>query len=260
MKQLAPIIMGSDKDFDFCQKIAASFARFSIPHEYRVASAHKHPSYLLGMLREYDSMPDTSVVYIACAGRQKALAPTIAANTPNPVVSCSPDKESREDIMSSLNMPTGVTFTTVLHPESVGIEVAKLMGQQDAALRAQVEKYLRGLKEEIEAADRRVRRLDSRYYEEAAAHFGDGFHSCIVIRGKYAPAHLEYFMPHTGADFDRYSVPPMERDEVLKKMRERQKKKAVVLDAKGEGWPEEFYILDTDALVELKTAGSGSSI
>lgn len=43
MKNFVKIIMGSEKDFEFCKKIAEVLEKFTISYHYRVRSAHKKP-------------------------------------------------------------------------------------------------------------------------------------------------------------------------------------------------------------------------
>lgn len=64
-----PIIMGSESDLDHAKKIAAGLDSWKIGHDYRIASAHRHPEYVLRIIEEYDKNSELSVVYIAVAGR-----------------------------------------------------------------------------------------------------------------------------------------------------------------------------------------------
>ena len=70
---LVPIIMGSKSDLKHGQEIAAELAKFSIASEIRVASAHKAPQYVLGLLADYEADPQPKV-YITVAGRSNALS------------------------------------------------------------------------------------------------------------------------------------------------------------------------------------------
>ncbi|MHB1868643.1 MAG: AIR carboxylase family protein, partial [Nitrososphaerales archaeon] len=42
--------MGSKSDMEFCQKIQTALSGYSIPVDLRIASAHRTPEYLLGIL------------------------------------------------------------------------------------------------------------------------------------------------------------------------------------------------------------------
>ena len=157
MRKLVPIIMGSEGDVEFCKKIIPSIEKFDIKYEIRIASVNKHSEYLLDMVREYDGKKNTLIVYVAVAGRQHALAPTLAANTTNPVIACYPDNKANEDILSSLHTPTGVTIYPVLYPETVGLSIAKIMSLSNPVLKIEVSNYLEALKNSIEESDKRLR-------------------------------------------------------------------------------------------------------
>ncbi len=70
---LVPIILGSKADLDHARAITSVLAAFGIPHEIRIASAHKATRYLLDLLpsmRRVDASSSTS--------------PSRAAPTPSP--------------------------------------------------------------------------------------------------------------------------------------------------------------------------------
>ncbi|MFX1519729.1 MAG: 5-(carboxyamino)imidazole ribonucleotide mutase [Promethearchaeota archaeon] len=156
-EKLAKIIMGSERDFDFCKKIGVVLELFKIPHEYRVASAHKTPNKVLEIMNE--DKEDVNLVYITVAGRSNALSGFIDANTYRPVIACPPysDKFAGADIFSSLRMPSGSGLATVLEPEAAAILAAKILAIGDKELAQQIEDYQKELKEKIYNADKAVR-------------------------------------------------------------------------------------------------------
>ena len=103
MTGTAIIIMGSERDLDFCRQIAKYLKELSIEYEFRVASAHKTPLQVLEILKEFD---DKEVVYITVAGRSNALSAFVDSSTIKPVIACPPysDKYSGADIFSSLRV------------------------------------------------------------------------------------------------------------------------------------------------------------
>lgn len=81
------------------------------------------------------------------------------ANTLNPVIASPPisDKFAGMDILSSINMPSGVAPMLVLYEENAALAVAKIVALFDDNVRRKVEEYQRKKKEEIEKADEVVR-------------------------------------------------------------------------------------------------------
>jgi phosphoribosylaminoimidazole carboxylase PurE protein len=156
-KKLVKIIMGSERDFEFCKKIGAVFEVYGIPYEYRVASAHKTPNKVLEIMNE--DKEDVNLVYITVAGRSNALSGFIDANTYRPVIACPPysDKFAGADIFSSLRMPSGSGLATVLEPEAAAILAAKILAVGDTELARTIESYQKELKEKLYKADEAVR-------------------------------------------------------------------------------------------------------
>lgn len=152
------ILMGSEKDFDFCRQIASHLKAFDLTYEFRVASAHKTPEKVLDILREYE---DENVVYITVAGRSNALSAFVDANTIKPVIACPPysEKFGGADIYSSLRVPSGVGSVVTIEPESAAIAAAKIFALEDADLAKRLRNYQKQTKQEIEKADASVKEL-----------------------------------------------------------------------------------------------------
>jgi 5-(carboxyamino)imidazole ribonucleotide mutase len=158
MKDFVKIIMGSEKDFEFCKKIGRTLDKFEIPYEYRIGSAHKTPEKVLKILNE--DQKDLNLVYITVAGRSNALSAFVDYNTPWPVIACPPysDKYGGVDIFSSLRTPSGSGLLTVLEPEAAVIASAKIFGVKDKDLAKKVEKFQNELKEKISKAEIEVKK------------------------------------------------------------------------------------------------------
>lgn len=58
MSKLVPVIMGSKSDdgSEHNQKLYKALEKYGLPFERRVASAHKHPEYLLRILQDDKSL------------------------------------------------------------------------------------------------------------------------------------------------------------------------------------------------------------
>lgn len=141
------IIMGSKADLEHCQKIGRVLERFGIAYSYRIASAHKTPEKVLGIVREYEE----EAIFITVAGRSNALSGFIDANVKRPVIACPPYNEV--DIFSSLRMPSGVAPLVVLEPEGAAVAAAKILALQEKSLEEKIEAYQREKREEIERSD-----------------------------------------------------------------------------------------------------------
>ena len=153
------IIMGSERDLEFCREIAKHLKELGVEHEFRVASAHKTPDKVLAVLKEFEK---DNVVYVTVAGRSNALSAFVDGNTSKPVVACPPysDKFGGTDIFSSLRVPSGIGSVLTIEPEGAAIAAAKILALSDADLEMRVQNYQLAKKLEIEKANDRVRKLE----------------------------------------------------------------------------------------------------
>jgi len=152
------IIMGSDRDLDFCREIGKYLKLLGVDYEFRVASAHKTPEKVLEILR---SLEAEKVVYITVAGRSNALSGFVDANTSKPVIACPPysQKFNGADIFSSLRMPSGVGCTVIVEPEGAAIAAAKVFALENKELEERVRDYQSSKKRDVENADETVKKL-----------------------------------------------------------------------------------------------------
>ncbi|MEM4244249.1 MAG: AIR carboxylase family protein [Candidatus Bathyarchaeia archaeon] len=153
----AVILMGSEKDLEFCREIAKVLKIFGISYDFRVASAHKTPEKVLEILREYEK---EKIVYITVAGRSNALSAFVDAHTSKPVIACPPysEKFGGTDIYSSLRVPSGIGSVVTIEPEGAAVAAAKILAVEDEALEKRVKEYQLGKKREIEKANETVKK------------------------------------------------------------------------------------------------------
>ncbi|MCL6577832.1 MAG: AIR carboxylase family protein [Candidatus Bathyarchaeota archaeon] len=158
MKGKVVVLMGSERDVEFCREIAKTLKALGVEYEFRVASAHKTPLKVLEILKEYEK---ERVVYVTVAGRSNALSAFVDANTAKPVIACPPysDKFAGVDIYSSLRVPSGVGSVVTVEPEGAAIAAAKIFALEDKELAKQVSEYQSAKKGEIEKADKSVKKL-----------------------------------------------------------------------------------------------------
>jgi 5-(carboxyamino)imidazole ribonucleotide mutase len=154
----AIILMGSERDLEFCSGIAKYLKLLGVEYAFRVASAHKTPEQALAILKEFEK---EKVVYITVAGRSNALSAFVDANTVKPVIACPPysEKYGGADIYSSLRVPSGIGSTVTIEPEGAAIAVAKIFAVEDADLQKRVSKYQFEKKKDLEKADEAVKKL-----------------------------------------------------------------------------------------------------
>jgi 5-(carboxyamino)imidazole ribonucleotide mutase len=158
MKGKAVILMGSERDLEFCREIARYLKALKLDYVFRVASAHKTPEKVLEVLKEFEK---EKVVYITVAGRSNALSAFVDANTVKPVIACPPysEKFGGVDVYSSLRVPSGIGSVVTVEPEGAAIVVAKIFAVEDADLAKRVREYQLAKKREIEKADKSVKKL-----------------------------------------------------------------------------------------------------
>lgn len=158
MKGKVIIIMGSERDLDFCNEIAKHLKSLGLEYLLRVGSAHKTPEKVLKIIKEYEKQ---KVVYVTVAGRSNALSAFVDANTTKPVIACPPysEKYCGADIYSSLRVPSGVASVVTIEPEGAALAAAKMLAVQDEELEKRIGDYQQSKKRDIEKADESTRKM-----------------------------------------------------------------------------------------------------
>jgi 5-(carboxyamino)imidazole ribonucleotide mutase len=154
----AIIIMGSERDLEFCREIAKHLKILGVDYEFRVASAHKTPEKVLAILKEFEG---EKIIYITVAGRSNALSAFVDANTSKPVIACPPysEKFAGADIFSSLRVPSGIGSLVTIEPEGAAIAAAKILALESKDLEKRVKDYQSAKKKAIEKANVDVKKL-----------------------------------------------------------------------------------------------------
>src|SRR4030065_2572113 len=129
MKGKADIIMGSERDLEFCREIAKYLKALGVDFEFRVASAHKTPEKVLAILTEFEK---EKIVYVTVAGRSNALSGFVDANTSKPVTAWPPysEKFGGADIYSSLRVPSGIGSGVIVSPRGGTIAGRRIPGPE----------------------------------------------------------------------------------------------------------------------------------
>jgi len=106
--------MGSKSDWETMRHTDETLARFDVPHECRVLSAHRTPR----QTAEYASQAEGRgiEVMIAAAGGAAHLAGVVAAHTTLPVLGVpmeSPSLHGMDSLLSTVQMPAGIPVGTL---------------------------------------------------------------------------------------------------------------------------------------------------
>jgi 5-(carboxyamino)imidazole ribonucleotide mutase len=154
----AVVLMGSEKDLEFCREITKHLKALGVEYVFRVASAHKTPEQVLKILKEFEK---EKIVYVTIAGRSNALSAFVDANTSKPVIACPPysEKFGGADIYSSLRVPSGIGSLVTVEPEGAAIAAAKIFALEDKELEKRVKDYQSAKKKELEKANDAVKKL-----------------------------------------------------------------------------------------------------
>ena len=121
------IIMGSESDRGWAEKITTKLDKYKIEYSINVASAHKQPLEVLEIINS--NADKKGVVYITIAGRSNALSGFVAANSDKPVIACPPFKDKIDmlvNIHSTLQMPSNAPVLTVLDPGNCALAVQRI--------------------------------------------------------------------------------------------------------------------------------------
>ena len=155
---IVAILMGSESDLPFVDKITATLDKLGVAYQCRVASAHKSARYLLDLLAEYESSGQVGV-YITVAGRSNALSGMADANVAAPVIACPPysDRYAGADLYSSLRMPSGVAPAVVLDPGGAALVAAKILALADPDLRRRIVRLQRAQTQKLIDTDLEIR-------------------------------------------------------------------------------------------------------
>jgi 5-(carboxyamino)imidazole ribonucleotide mutase len=155
-KPLVGVIMGSQSDWDTMRQAADILARFDVPHERQVVSAHRTPAWMA----EYAS---TAVsrgleVIVAGAGGAAHLPGMVAAHTVLPVIGVpvqSAALNGLDSLLSIVQMPKGVPVATVAigapGATNAGLLAVAILATSRPELRTRLQAY----RDEIAAAVRR---------------------------------------------------------------------------------------------------------
>jgi 5-(carboxyamino)imidazole ribonucleotide mutase len=146
MTPIVSIIMGSKSDWDIMRHAAETLAKFDVPHEAQIVSAHRTPAWLM----EFATMAESRgvKVIIAGAGGAAHLPGMTAAQTNQPVLGVPVESaalKGMDSLLSIVQMPAGVPVATLAIGKAGAINAALLAVQilalNDDALREKLSKF-----------------------------------------------------------------------------------------------------------------------
>ena len=147
------IVMGSDSDFPVMSEAGKTLAKFGIPFEMEVLSAHRTPA----RAHEYAT---TAVkrglkVVIAAAGAAAHLAGVMAANTTLPVIGVplgSSSLQGLDALLATVQMPGGIPVATMAIDKAGAVNAAIFAAEILALGDAEIARRLVAHKEELAKA------------------------------------------------------------------------------------------------------------
>jgi 5-(carboxyamino)imidazole ribonucleotide mutase len=148
-RPLVAVIMGSKSDWDTMRHTSEMLARFEIPHECRVLSAHRTPR----ETAEYAGKAEQRgiEVVIAAAGGAAHLAGVIAGHTLLPVLGVPIESQSLkglDSLLATVQMPGGIPVGTLAIGKPGAVNAALLAAAILAASRPELREKLRQFRQE----------------------------------------------------------------------------------------------------------------
>jgi 5-(carboxyamino)imidazole ribonucleotide mutase len=150
------IAMGSDSDWPTMRAAAEMLARFDVPYEARVLSAHRTPR---AMLDWGQAAAGRGIrVVIAGAGGAAHLPGMLAAATTLPVIGVPvvlKTLDGMDSLLSIVQMPTGVPVATVAigNAANAGLLAVRILGSSDPRLAVALAGYAEELAQQVAAKD-----------------------------------------------------------------------------------------------------------
>jgi 5-(carboxyamino)imidazole ribonucleotide mutase len=152
------IMMGSDSDLPVMQEAADILAKFGVPYEIRISSAHRSPVRTMALASEAAGRGIR--VIIAGAGMAAHLAGVVAAKTTLPVIGVPMSGGALNGVdalYSTVQMPAGIPVATMAigkaGAKNAGIFAVQVLALTDARLEAALGLYRREMDREVEAKD-----------------------------------------------------------------------------------------------------------
>ncbi len=151
------VILGSKSDLPIADKCRGILEKFEVSFEIRVASAHRAPKYLEGIVDNAES--EGCKVFIGMAGVAAALPGVIASMTSRPVIGvpCG-GKVPLDSLLSIVQMPPGMPVATVGvdRGDNAGALAIQILACSDSKLAEAYDKFRTEMTEKVISDDNSI--------------------------------------------------------------------------------------------------------
>lgn len=146
---LVAVIMGSKSDWETMRHAVDMLARFGVPHEYSIVSAHRTPQHMAEFASSAESRGIE--VIVAGAGGAAHLPGMVAAHTLLPVLGVPVESHAlkgMDSLLSIAQMPGGIPVGTLAIGKAGAVNAALLAIAILANSRTNLREKLRTFREE----------------------------------------------------------------------------------------------------------------
>jgi 5-(carboxyamino)imidazole ribonucleotide mutase len=152
------IMMGSDSDLQVMQEAADILAKFGVPYEIRISSAHRSPVRTMTLASEAAGRGIR--IIIAGAGMAAHLAGVVAAKTTLPVIGVPMPGGALNGVdalYSTVQMPAGIPVATMAIGKAgamnAGLLCVQILALNDELLLRALNDYRSAMDKDVEARD-----------------------------------------------------------------------------------------------------------
>ena len=140
------IVMGSKSDWETMRHAAEMLARFGVPHESKIVSAHRTPGWMV----EYAASAESRGVQVIIAGAGGAahLPGMVAANTLLPVLGVPVESHAlkgMDSLLSIVQMPGGIPVGTLAigkaGAQNAALLAVAILSNHDPELRQKLREF-----------------------------------------------------------------------------------------------------------------------
>ena len=158
MQPLVGVVMGSKSDWETMRHAAETLAQFGVPHEAKIVSAHRTPSWMV----EYASGAQARgiQVIIAGAGGAAHLPGMVAANTLLPVLGVPVESHALkglDSLLSIVQLPGGVPVGAMAigkaGAQNAALLAIAMLANHDAGLREKLRAYREELAHKVRSEE-----------------------------------------------------------------------------------------------------------
>lgn len=152
------IMMGSDTDLQVMQEAAGILAKFGVPYEIRISSAHRSPDRTMSLASEAAGRGIR--IIIAGAGMAAHLAGVVASKTTLPVIGVPMPGGALNGVdalYSTVQMPAGIPVATMAIGKAgamnAGLFCVQILALNDELLARALQDYRSAMDKDVEAKD-----------------------------------------------------------------------------------------------------------